>query len=343
MTPKNFATLAFAAAVMLLAAGLLYSSTQPWAAAKAGGPLFAGLKREAGAIERIAVSQGDSRITIEKSGERWLVKEKNGFPASFEKVRVLVLALSEANLAEAKTRREASFNILELEDPKDKQANSHLVQLYKADGTLIAETIVGKSRPNAFGAGKNGTYVRRPGDVQTWLIDQEVIAGTKLTDWTRERLFETKPESIKAVTIETEGDASYDILRDNDGRTFKLARLPEGKKLAFANSADDIVDTLSSFNLAEARKVDGPEAASASASGFGIARLETDDGLKLYLKVRKDAAGHWMTLTASGYGNGMKAAGDLMALAAGWEFKIPAAQAERIFKKQADILEDKAP
>jgi hypothetical protein len=343
MTPKNFATLGLTAITTFAVALLVYSSGQPWATAKAGGPLFPGLKTDATGIERISVSQGDNRLTIEKSGERWLVKEKNGFPASAEKVRILVLAMSEANLAEAKTKREASFPVLELEDPKDNSANSHLVQLAKADGTVIAEAIVGKTRPNAFGAGKSGTYVRRPGDLQTWLIDQEVVAGTKLTDWTRERLFETKPESIKLATVEVEGDTSYDIVRESDGRTFKLARMPDGKKLKFANSADDIVDTLSSFNLAEARKLDSDEAKNSKASNTGIARLETDEGVKLYLKVRKDNAGHWMTMDASGYGNGMKAAADLMALAAGWEFKIPAAQAERIFKKQADILEDKAP
>jgi len=343
MTPKNFAMLGLVAAVSLVAALIVYSSGQPWATAKAGGPLFANLKGEAAGIERVAVSQGDARMTIEKSGERWLVKEKNGFPASAEKVRALVLALTEANLAEAKTKREASLNILELEDPKSNSANSHLLQLTKADGTLLAEAIIGKTRPDAFGAGKAGTYVRRPNDPQAWLIDQDVIVGTKLGDWTRERLFDTKPESIKAVTIESEGDTSYDIVRDSDGRTFKLARMPDGKKLKFANSADDIVDTLSSFKLNEARKLDSPEATAANATSAGIARLETDDGLKLYLKVRKDAAGHWMTLNASGFNNGIKQAADLMALAGGWEFKIPAAQAERIFKKQADILEDKAP
>ena len=343
MTPKSFASLALAAVLSLVSAIAVYSWGQPWTSAAAGGKLFPGLTADGGSVERISVSQGDARLTIEKSGQRWLVKEKNGFPASTEKVRAMVLALSEANLAEAKTRREAALPILELEDPKSNSANSHLIQLSKADGTLIAEAIVGKTRADAFGTGKAGTYVRRPGDGQAWLADQEIVAGTKLSDWTRERLFDTKPERIKAATIAVEGDTSYDILRDSDGRTFKLARMPDGKKLAFANSVDDIVDTLSSFNLAEARPLDGEAAKNAKASPTGIARLETDDGLKLYLKVRKDEAGHWLTLDASGYGNGMKAAADVMALAAGWEFKIPAAQAERIFKKQADILEDKAP
>ena len=343
MTPKNFASLALAAAVSLAVALAIYSTAQPWSAASAGGALFANLKRDGASVERLSIAQGDSRLTIEKSGERWLIKEKNGFPASTEKVRALLLALSDANLAEAKTRRQASLNILELEDPKDNAANSHLVQLAKADGTVMAEVIVGKTRADAFGAGKTGTYVRRPGDVQAWLIDQEVIAGAKLNDWTRERLFDVKPESIKIATIETDGDTSYDIVRESDGRTFKLLRLPDGKKQKFANSGDDIVETLSSFNLGDARKQDGPEATATGVANYGLARLETDEGLKLYLKVRKDAAGHWMTVSASGSGNGLKAAADLMSLAEGWEFKIPLAQAERIFKKQADLLEDKAP
>ncbi len=343
MTPKSFAALALAAAVSLAVALAVYSSAQPWTSANAGGPLFSGLARDGASVERLVISQGADKLTLEKADDRWLVKEKNGFPASTEKVRALVLALSQANLAEAKTRSEQGFKILELEDPKDAAANSHLVQLAKADGTLLAEVIIGKTRADAFGAGKAGTYVRRPGDMQAWLIDQEVIAGTTLKDWSRERLFDLKPESVKTVTIETQGDTSYDIVRDSDGRTFKLLRVPDGKKVKFANAADDIVDALSSFSLGDARKQDSPEAMAASITGFGLARLETDEGLKLYLKVRKDGQGHWMTVSASGLGNGIKAAANIMALAGGWEFKIPPAQAERIFKTQADLLEDKTP
>ena len=136
MTPKTFANLAIAAIATLAVALVLYTAAQPWSKAAAGGPLFATLNRDAAAVERISISQGDARLTINKAGERWVVKERNDFPASTEKVRSMLLALSEANLAEPKTRRPASFNILELEDPK---SNAYARILECAEQALVRD------------------------------------------------------------------------------------------------------------------------------------------------------------------------------------------------------------
>ena len=48
------------------------------------------------------------------------------------------------------------------------------VRLLDDKGGVIAEAIVGKKRFDAFGASKSGTYVRKPGDAQTWLSNADI-------------------------------------------------------------------------------------------------------------------------------------------------------------------------
>ncbi len=337
MTPKQFASLALAAVAMLTLALTVYSASKPWSQAKAGGRMFANLNQDAAAkVQTIEFSQGKSKLTLEKSGERWLMREKNDFPASVDKVRTLLVNVMAAELAEAKTNREAGQKALELENPADDAANSYLMRLKDATGAVMAEIVVGKSRAEAFGAGKAGTYVRRPSESQTWLANRQITAGVKLANWARERLFEAKAEKFSLVTVEIDGEPSYDIKRDPEGRTFSLANIPAGQKQKFANMADDIVDILTSFNLDESRKVDS---AALKGTPFGTIRAEIDPGMKVYFRVRKDGETHWMTIDATGTGDSLKTAADLMALAQGWEFKIPPAQVQRMFKKRAELME----
>ena len=112
--------------------------------------------------------------------------------------------------------------------------------------------------------------------------------------------------------------------------------MPAGQKQKFANSADDIVDVLTSFNLDESRKVDKD---APKGTPFGIVRSEIDPGMKVYFRVRKDGDTYWMTIDATGAGDSLKTAGDLMSVAQGWEFKVLPAQIDRIFIKQSELLE----
>ena len=92
-------------------------------------------------------------------------------------MRTLLVGLAEADLIESKTRRSDRYGVLELEDPADKSAKSRLVRLLGAKGNVIGEVVIGKKRQELLGTGKAGTYVRKPGDPQTWLANAELDAS----------------------------------------------------------------------------------------------------------------------------------------------------------------------
>lgn len=339
MTPKQFATLATAAALSLIAAIAVYSARTPWTPQTAGaGKLLPGLDADVGKVERVVITQGGAPLTIEKAGDRWLVKSQDGYPASTEKVRALLLALTGAELLEPKTRLPARHALLEVDDPAVKFSNARLIRLEDADGKALAEVIAGKQRPGtgAPGAG-TPTYVRRPGEDQSWLASTSIVGGSTLKDWANPRVFETQTEKIRSLTVEVQGEAPYRIKRNADG-SHELESVPAGKRIKYVNMVDNILEAASFLDFERVRKATGTAGGEA-----GTVTFETDDGLKIALRVRRDKDAVWIAVDPTGEGEAKKAAEEIEARTDGWEFEVLPSKADTMLKKQADLLEDVEP
>jgi uncharacterized protein DUF4340 len=214
MTPKNFVYLAAAAAASVLLAVVSFAANNQWSTGEsAGEKLLPGFS--AREVAEIEVRQGDNTVVLEKKqGGTWFMKNRDGYPADTSKVRPLLLALAEADLIESKTSKVDRYAALELEDPAGKSAKSRLVKLTGTKGNTIAEVVIGKQRAAAYGAGKEaGTYVRKVGDVQTWLADVEVSASVAVKDWVKTTFLTLESEKISRIGIEIPGEQALKIER----------------------------------------------------------------------------------------------------------------------------------
>jgi len=338
MTPKQFAALATVAALSLIVAVAVYSARVPWTGDTAGaGKLFPGLASQANGIDRIGIEQGGKSLALERTGDRWLVKSQDGYPASPEKIRALLLALTDATLIEPKTRITGRYALLDVDDPAQKTSNARLIRLEDRSGNILAEIIAGKPRTGAdptTGHGGGGTYVRRPGDEQSWLASTTIAGGAALKDWVNQRVFETQTEKIKELTVEVKGEPPYKVKRAADG-SHALENIPDGKKIKYVNMVDNIIEAASFLDFERVRK-----AVSTQEGAAGTVSFETDGGLKIALNVRRDKDGTWITVEPSGEGDAKKAADDIRARTDGWEFEVLPSKADTMLKKQADLLED---
>jgi len=336
MKPKQFVALAVAAAVCFAAALIVYSSSARWSRATPGGAaLFDSLQGTPPDIARIEVKQGNAKLTLARSGSEWLLKERQSFPAAPEKVRAFLVSLTEAELVEPKTRTKDRYALLALEDPAKPHANSRLVRLIDAQDKTIAEAVIGKKRSDAFGSGKGGTYVRKPGEAQTWLVNTEINPGVQLRDWVKPRLFETHRRDIKHLVVKSPGEADLDIKLAANGSEHQLQDIPEGMKIKYANSIDDMAEAASSFDFDDVHKLEGAP----TSDKVGTVTLELANGMKCVFKIRRDGGVAWLSVEATGEGEAKKAADALMARAKGWEFRIPKSKADAILKHRADLLE----
>jgi hypothetical protein len=337
MKPHNFATLLVAAVASLAVAISAYVATQPWTVSNGKGEaMLPALKTSGDKVAAIEIEQGGKVLKLTNQDGKWIMPGQENYPANVDAIRTLMVSASQASLVERKTAKENRFSLLGLTDPKKNGSTARLIRFLDAKGTPIAEIIVGNKKTDAFGASKNGTYVRRPGETQTWLADRAIDGSAQLNDWAKTRVVDVPTDTIKTASIEVSGEPAYTIERNTDGKSFKLSQMPAGKKLKYVNTVDEIIESASYVDFLNVRKANPSDTMKVA----GKATFETDKGLKVELDLKSDGKQAWVSVIPTGQGDAKKDADTMSALVSGWEFEIPPAKVTSLMKKQADMLED---
>jgi len=335
MKPMHFVTLAIVALVSVALALTSYAANNTWTPGRVtGARMFPTLASNAGNVAAIEVRQGTKQLTIEKADNGWRLKERGGYPVPADKVRALMVSLAEADLVEAKTRVADRYGLIDLEDPTGAAAKSRSVRLLDAKGGVVAEAVVGKKRSDAFGFGKVGTYVRKPGDAQTWLANAEVDASADLKDWIKTDVFQVDSSKVSRVTIEIPGEQPLKVERGADKKLAVLG-IPPGLKLKDEGAGDAIARAAAYVDFDDVRKLP----AGAAPKDASTVKLEAENGPTVSLRLRKDGDAQWLTVTATGEGDAKKAADDITARTAGWEYQIGKSKADSLLKRRSDLLE----
>lgn len=339
MKPDTFVKLALATIVTSLLALLVHSSGNRWSQGTvAGTKLAPTLASGRAQVASITITQGSNSLTLEGKDKAWTIKERAAYPADADKARALLVKLAQAELIEAKTKKPDRYAMIELEDPKGKDAKSRAIRLADAKGGVIAEVIAGKRKFEAFGTGRSGTYVRLPGDPQSWLASAEIDASVDVRAWIKPAILEIDEGKITAVTIELPGEEALKIERgEAAGAKAAFAGLPESKKLKDASAAEGVLRAIASIEADDVRKL---AVAPSAEGGVGTVRVVTRDGLDLALRIRKDADGTWLSVAPEAKSDVAKPAAEpIKARTSGWEFKIPATKTDALLKRRADLFE----
>jgi Domain of unknown function (DUF4340) len=346
--PRPFTALAVVTVLALVVSIATYASYSRVAEVRvSGAALFPRLAGEAGRVATIVITQGNKTLTLARDQSGWSLADRGGYPAKPDKVRALLIRLAEAELVEAKTRVKERYSLLELEDPQGVDAKSRLARLLDDKGAVVAEVILGKRRSDAFGSTRGGTYVRKPGEAQTWLANADIEAPIGVRDWVQPTVIDIPSTSIASLTVAIPGEEPLKIVRDAaDHSKHALAAMPDGKKLKDSYTIGAIVRAASSIDLDDVRKSPaagqpgGQPGGQASGKDDGVVALEADGGLAATLILRKEGEDYWLSVEAKGAdGEAKKTAEDIMHRVQGWEFKLPSGKAQAILKRRADLLE----
>jgi hypothetical protein len=338
--PRPFTALAVITALALVVAVATYASYSRVSDVRvSGAALFPGLAGEASRVARIVVTQGNKTLALERGKDGWVLADRGGYPVKPDKVRALLIRLAEAELVEAKTRSKEHYSVLELEDPQGADAKSRLLRLLDDKGAAIAEVILGKRRSDAFGSTRGGTYVRKPGEAQSWLANAEIDAPIGVRDWVEPTILDIPTAKIASLTLTVAGEEPLKIVRDAADKTkHALAAMPDGKKLKDSYTVGAIVRAAGAIDLEDVRK--SPVAGQEGGAEEGVVEIEGDGGLAATLHLRKEGEDHWLSVEAKGAeGEAKKTAEDIMHRTQGWEFKLSSGKAQAILKRRADLLE----
>ena len=270
-------------------------STPPAPNAALGQPLLKDLK--AADVAAIAIRAPKDALTIERKGERWVLAERDGFPADFGKVRDFVIKATGLKIGQADEAGEKDRARLQLD------AGGTKIEFRGADGKPLAALVAGKKyfKQEPDNPGKaigDGRYVAVAGDdKRVYLISDPLAeASTKTADWIDHKGFAA--EKVKTLHVRfADGAGNYEIERSGDNADWKFSGSSEKPDAPKANSASY------SLSLIEIADV-APKDAKPETTGLDkptVVTASTFDGLTYTLKVgRLEGDNYYATVAIEG-------------------------------------------
>ncbi len=319
--------------------------------------LFPGLADKINDASQIIVARKSETVTIDKKGDTWVVAEKHDYPAAFDKVRKLLVDLTELRPLEQKTSNPVLFRDLELEDLSQPAAKSALVTVKAASGQDLAALYVGKERLARGGTGGDATYVRKSGENQTWLARGRLALENGAIGWLDRQILDVPHERVaKAVIAQPNGGPVVTVTRAKaTDKDFALAGMPKGKKAKSEWDVNQVASPLESLELDDVL----PAADVAVPDKGGYAEFDTFDGLVVRIDLAPKDDKTWVRLSAKYVAPAtaptddetkagkLKSADDvkkeveaLNAKAASWAYRVPDWKLDILRKKVDDLVED---
>lgn len=344
MTKKTFAILgALALVAVVLAVVATRGQPRLESTDQAGQVLFPRLVNDIEKLRSLVIKHGGETMTIDwdDKTKNFRMRERGGYLVDVEKVQAVAVRLARLTKLESKTKMPDRYDRLDLGDPGAKGGQATQLTLQDAAGKPIADLIVGK-RKFTLGGREGGTYVRFPGDPQTWLALGELTVGSAAHDWLKGEIADIKEAAIKRVTVTHANGEKIVAVRGATG--FSLENMPRGMEMVTPSAAEDyakLLDTLKLDDVAEGAKVTFPKDRTTTAvfegvDGFQVTLDMFDDNGKYWLRLKTTTPPADKTETA-------KQIADLAARTEGWAYQVPQFAVVALTKSMSDITKKPDP
>jgi hypothetical protein len=212
--------------------------------------LFPELKAHLTDASLLTIQRAGGTVVVRKTGDSWGLADKSDFPVDVEPVRKTLLTLSEMETVEAKTKNADAYAKLGVEDVTQPDAKSIQLTLQDAAGKKLAELIVGKNHESKNYGAPGESYVRKPGDTQSWLVKGQLELREKPEEWLQKKILEVKRDRVRACEVRhPSGEVVHAERQAPDQTDYTLAGIPEGKELKYATAANTLASGLEYVNL----------------------------------------------------------------------------------------------
>jgi Domain of unknown function (DUF4340) len=265
-----------------------------------GQPLLRGL--HGADIATIRITAPDVKLTLRRDGARWVVAERDDFPADLAKVRDFVVQALALKVGQSDPIGAADRARLQLDEPSAAKGGGTLVEFAGADGKPLASMIVGgkyfKHTPdNPKTAKVDGRFVLRPAAKDTAIIvadplEQAVADGAQWID--RHALAADDPVSIDVR--HADGD-HWRLERGADASgPWKLLDAKPGEKLS-ETTVLSVAAAAGGLDIADVIAKD-PERAAKDLAKPTVVTIVSRDGLTYTLEIGARADRNYYAVAA---------------------------------------------
>ena len=217
---------------------------------KVGSPILPGLFAALNDVDSLQFTEAGSKVlaTLQRQDDKWVVAERNNFPAEIAKIRSIVLSLAEAKILEQKTSNSELYSKLGVDSIELDTAEG--IQVSIRYGDQNPALIVGKPGPQI----NKNRYVRRTDDATSWLVDRKLDVQYEVTHWLRKDLLSVEPAEVAAVSIELADGSKLEIQNDNtEQNKFLVTNLSDPDSQVIDAELHQVTNALSSFQLLDVK------------------------------------------------------------------------------------------
>ncbi len=296
------------------------TSPQNIASDRRGDRVFPELLSRANDVVTIAIRDDDRTFTVERRGDGFFDKD-SGYVVRPESFRDMVGGASSLTFEESKTSDPNRFVDLGLGEPGkglgDKAGRE--VVMRDAKGRALASVFVG-NRDNTVGGARGGTFLRFPGQQQTYLARGEMRVPVPHAAWFEINLINFTRDKLAKLELKGGGQGEYLLTSDPKGSELKLVtevegRAPDGGKVLRLSF---MVDPISFQDVRAPKgevKPDARQYISTSHDGLRVAVTSVGDQKEGWVRMQVDT-------TADANDAAKKEAADLAPKMHGFEFKL---------------------
>lgn len=334
-----FALAGAAAIAAVLAVGTILAQPRSESSDRLGELVFPGLiERVQDNLKSVVIRHEGGTISLDRDGNVFRYRERANYPADPNKVVDLVVDIARLTKLEAKTSRPERYARLQLQDPTEKGSTAKQVTLIDTSGKEMASLIVGK-RSYTLGGKEGGTYIRLPGDAQTWLALGEVNPGVAAKDWIAKDIADVPEAAVKRVTVTMPKGERVIAARGTDDK-WVIENLPKNVALESEFTAEEYSRILSGLDIedvAPADQVPFPRDKTYTAA------IETVEGSTVTMEMTEVNDESWVKISAkpaSGLGTEGSAAQTMTEINARTEgriFKVPAYKVSILKRTLAEL------
>lgn len=175
-------------------------------------------------------ADGSPDIRVERRAGAWVLPAKADYPADRLRLSALLEALAEARKVEAKSANPKNHALLGLAERGEGQALRLSLHWQSGEPLVL---LVGKD------AQHGGSFVRRLGDPQAWLIDKRLPLPNNELEWLDRRIATLPFARVRELQLRYPKGERLDLYRDDAGQpNLQVRQLPTGRKLAYEAAAN---------------------------------------------------------------------------------------------------------
>ena len=256
-------------------------------------PVFETLREDPDAAAKVEVRSRFGEFTVERQDGGWITPDRDGYPVEESDVRRVIVGLADMRYVERKTSNPERFPRLEVEDVDAEHSESSHVKVTAADGSVLADVIVGRPSARFFEGRASGTYIRVPGTDEVWLVSGVTNIQTRLVPWLDREIVEIPANTVARIAI-GEGETGYVLERATADDPFTVVGAPEGRE-ADAEKIQPVNRVFAGVELEDV-KLRGQIELPADAH---VAEVQTFDGLRVRVRMAELDRKRWAEFDAS--------------------------------------------